>query len=342
MRATADGSLDLDDLDQLLARHAGRVGLLAVTGASNVTGVVPPVHDLAERVHAVGGRILVDAAQLAAHRPDRPASPRRPRAPRLRRPVRPQDVRPVRHRCPDRPAGRVPPRAPPAGRRDGRGRSPSTTCVWADLPDREEGGSPNVVGAVALAAAVSRLATIGLDRIADHEQALTAVRHRRGWPGCRGSSSTARPATTPRGGRSASCRSPSTACRTAYVAAVLGHEHGIGVRSGCFCAQPYVAHLLSLAPAEDARRRRRPAASTGWCGSASAPTATPATSTGSSTPSQRVAAGAVRCAYCNEPDGSWASGAPTHPIRGRAPPGRRPEVARSPALLTSCANLTHG
>ena len=30
------------------------------------------------------------------------------------------------------------------------------------------------------------------------------------------------------------------------VAAILGHEHGIGVRSGCFCAHPYVAHLLGL------------------------------------------------------------------------------------------------
>ena len=68
-RALGDGTLDEEHLDQLLARYAGRVGLLAVTGASNVTGVVPPVHDLAERVHAVGGRILVDAAQFAAHRP---------------------------------------------------------------------------------------------------------------------------------------------------------------------------------------------------------------------------------------------------------------------------------
>ena len=34
----------------------------------------------------------------------------------------------------------------------------------------------------------------------------------------------------------------------ALVAAVLGYEHGIGVRSGCFCAQPYVAHLLDLEP----------------------------------------------------------------------------------------------
>ena len=69
VRAAPDGTLDEDDLDGLLARHAGRVALLAVTGASNVTGVVQPVHALAERVHAVGGRILVDAAQLAAHRP---------------------------------------------------------------------------------------------------------------------------------------------------------------------------------------------------------------------------------------------------------------------------------
>ena len=30
------------------------------------------------------------------------------------------------------------------------------------------------------------------------------------------------------------------------VAAVLGYEHGIGVRSGCFCAHPYIAHLLDL------------------------------------------------------------------------------------------------
>jgi cysteine desulfurase / selenocysteine lyase len=30
------------------------------------------------------------------------------------------------------------------------------------------------------------------------------------------------------------------------VAAILGYEHGIGVRSGCFCAHPYVAHLLGL------------------------------------------------------------------------------------------------
>ena len=45
-----------------------RVALLTVSGASNVTGFVQPIHRLARKAHAVGARILVDAAQLAPHR----------------------------------------------------------------------------------------------------------------------------------------------------------------------------------------------------------------------------------------------------------------------------------
>lgn len=68
--ANPDGALDEDGLDELLAQHAGRVALLAVSGASNVSGLIHPVHRLAEKVHAVGGRILVDAAQTGGARPD--------------------------------------------------------------------------------------------------------------------------------------------------------------------------------------------------------------------------------------------------------------------------------
>ena len=31
---------------------------------------------------------------------------------------------------------------------------------------------------------------------------------------------------------------------------MLGYEHGVGIRGGCFCAHPYVAHLLRLTPGE--------------------------------------------------------------------------------------------
>ena len=67
-RVTRDGRLDEDDVDRLLAVYGHRVALLTVCGASNVTGFVQPIHRLARKAHAVGARILVDAAQLAPHR----------------------------------------------------------------------------------------------------------------------------------------------------------------------------------------------------------------------------------------------------------------------------------
>ena len=45
---------------------------------------------------------------------------------------------------------------------------------WSGAPDRDEAGSPNVVGAVALAAAIKALNQIGMDVVAEHEAELTA------------------------------------------------------------------------------------------------------------------------------------------------------------------------
>ena len=240
--ATAcDGRLDLEDVDRQLARHAGRVAILVVSGASNVTGVMPPIHDLARRVHAVGGRILVDAAQLAPHQPI--------------------DMRP--HDDPEHldfvalsahkmyapfGSGAI------VGRRDTFGNAPNHSgggtvdavtlddIAWADLPHREEAGTPNLLGAVAFAAAASTLREIGWKRIVDHERELR-IRTLAGLakiPGLR--------VTGPRDAESAIGVIPFTIEGMAHglIAAILGYEHGIGVRSGCFCAHPYVAHLLGL------------------------------------------------------------------------------------------------
>ena len=90
--------------------------------------------------------------------------------------------------------------------------------IWTAPPDREEAGSPNVVGAVALHAAIDALGRIGWDAIAAHERALAARlrdgprRHRRGPP--------ARPGAAPARGRTPRpCRwppSPSRACTTPW------------------------------------------------------------------------------------------------------------------------------
>jgi selenocysteine lyase/cysteine desulfurase len=242
VRALADGSLDEDDLDRRLAEHAGRVALLAVSGASNVTGVMPPIHRLAEKVHAAGGRILVDAAQLAPHRPID---------------MRPHDdpghldfVALSAHKmyAPFGSGALIGPRAGFGSIPDHRGGGTVTTVTaddvtWADLPDRAEAGSPNVIGAVALAAAVEALQAIGWDRIVAHETALLRYTSARlaELPGVRLYGPSA--ADSPRVGV---VPFNLDGVDHGLVAAILGHEHGVGVRNGCFCAHPYVIHLLGL------------------------------------------------------------------------------------------------
>src|SRR5437879_10356068 len=62
-----DGEIDLDAIDHELKKGAGSIGLVALCGASNVTGFVSPIHEVAELAHRHGARISVDAAQLAPH-----------------------------------------------------------------------------------------------------------------------------------------------------------------------------------------------------------------------------------------------------------------------------------
>jgi len=61
---TADGRLDLTDLDTLLT---DRTRVLAFTHVSNVLGTVNPVRMLADRAHAVGALVVLDACQSVPH-----------------------------------------------------------------------------------------------------------------------------------------------------------------------------------------------------------------------------------------------------------------------------------
>jgi cysteine desulfurase / selenocysteine lyase len=61
---TPEGRLDLSNIDELLT---DRTKLVAVTHQSNVTGVIPPVTELAALAHARGALVVVDGAQSAPH-----------------------------------------------------------------------------------------------------------------------------------------------------------------------------------------------------------------------------------------------------------------------------------
>ncbi|MBF6173223.1 aminotransferase class V-fold PLP-dependent enzyme [Nocardia blacklockiae] len=210
--------------------------LLAVTGASNVTGEVLPLERLATIAHQCGARILVDAAQLAPHR-------------RINLQANGIDYVAFSGHKLYAPFGA----GVLAGRRDwldaaepylaGGGAVQQVTATdahWAPAPQRHEAGSPNVLGVAALAAACDTLAALDEDTVTAHERRLTErLRH--------GLESVA-------GVRFLRIWSDSAdgvgivaftvdGFAPGHFAAYLSAEHGIGVRDGRFCAHPLLARL---------------------------------------------------------------------------------------------------
>jgi selenocysteine lyase/cysteine desulfurase len=117
--------------------------------------------------------------------------------------------------------------------------------VWTDPPDREEAGSPNVVGAVALHAAVEALEAIGWPAIVGHDDEVGS-RLVAGLQAIDG----VRVLGDPTSDRLPVVTFVVEGVHHALVAARLSAEHGIGVRHGCFCAHPYLLRLLDLSAEE--------------------------------------------------------------------------------------------
>jgi selenocysteine lyase/cysteine desulfurase len=116
---------------------------------------------------------------------------------------------------------------------------------WAGAPERDEAGSPNVVGAIALAASIRILTQIGMDALADHEAELTryALNELNQLDGITIFGSNDPDRVDDRLGVIAF---QVDGMSHGKAAAILGFEGGIGVRNGCFCAHPYILRLLDV------------------------------------------------------------------------------------------------
>ncbi len=255
----ADGTLDLEDLEQKIRRNRGDLCLVTFTGGSNVTGNMPPIRRIARLAHQHGAMVAVDATQLVPHRAFRMGAPDDPER---------VDFAAFSAHKMYAPFGcgvLVGPRSvfeagPPET--VGGGTVHAVTLrdtIWAEPPERDEAGTPNVLGAIALATAVRTLDAIGMDELAEHERSLTrrALRqlldlddvtlYGRKDPQL---------AVDRLGVISMTIRR----LNHGQLAAVLGYEWGIGVRNGCFCAQPYVRELLGISEQNMRRIVRRLAA----------------------------------------------------------------------------------
>lgn len=250
-----DGALDMDHYEDLLKKYRKRVKLVAVTGASNVTGFVNPVHKMARSAHLAGVPILVDASQLIPHRQI--------------------DIRPNTHLehidfivfsahkiySPFGIGVLIGPKrffntASPYQVGGGTVKIVTeNSVVWSETPERQEAGTPNTIGAVALASALEGMKKIGWEQIEQRERSLTqrCLDGLRNIPGLSIYGSE-QPDMEKRLGV---IGFNITGIPHSLLAAILSYEYGIGVRNGCFCAHPYVLKLLDVDRSASARYKRK-------------------------------------------------------------------------------------
>lgn len=261
--------------------------LVCVTGASNVTGELWPVRELAAAAHAHGARIVLDAAQLAPHHPvdiqDLDVDWVAFSGHKLYAPFGSGVL-----------AGRADwlQASEPylagggASRKVARRADGGVDVEWHDSAARHEAGSPNVIGVYSIASACKALTEAGFDSLVAREQyligkvrdGLAAV------PEVKVLSLFGDDA--PRVGVISFVVD---GWNSSHFAAALSAEYGIGVRDGLFCAHPLVRTLLGSDPQSQGsagRPRPRPARSPSTrSASASAPAPRTSTSSASSAPS---------------------------------------------------------
>jgi len=240
-RISDDGLVDLNHLEELLKKN--QVKLVAMTGAANVTGLMPDLGAVARMAHAHGAKLLVDAAQLLAHKKI--------------------DVKPFDHpEHIDFLAGAGHKAYAPFGAgflygpRDlfdaaepylqGGGTAVRVTPDSAEYllsPDRHQGGTPNIAGVVGMARAIQFLGAIGMQAVREHEVILT----RRALEGLRSMGGITIYGKPDADARLGVISFNVDGVSDMLTAAVLSEEGGLAVRNGRFCAHIYMDRLLRIA-----------------------------------------------------------------------------------------------
>lgn len=251
IKSTAEGRLDVQDLERALKSYGRTVRIVALTGASNVSGRLPPIHEAAALAHRYGAEVFVDCAQLIAHR---------------RIAIRTSGVDdvdyvafsghkmyapygggvligrrwPFEGSLPDLPGG---------GTVDMITRD---KVIWAGLPGKLVPGTPNMVGLIAMAVAALQLQEVGRVAAHEHEQALLSHGREvlRSIDGVR---------LYAHGGAGDEDQLPIfpftvRGIHHSLVAAILAHEYGIAVRAGHLCQYEFMRRELNISPSEQLRQ----------------------------------------------------------------------------------------
>ncbi|HEM6272978.1 TPA: cysteine desulfurase [Streptococcus suis] len=226
-----DGEIDVEHLKSLLS---SKTKFVSIAHISNVLGAIAPIKQIATLVHEVGAYLVVDGAQSTPH---------------IAIDVQELDV--------DFFAFSGHKMLGPTGIGVLYGKeeilnqmSPvefggemidfvyEQSATWKELPWKFEAGTPNIAGAIGLAAAIDYLNQIGMDKVREHEEELITYL----WPKLK-----AIPGLTIYGSQDVAKRTGLVAFNLDQlhphdVATALDYE-GVAVRAGHHCAQPLLKYL---------------------------------------------------------------------------------------------------
>ena len=240
IQALDDGTLDMESASELMNQE--NIKLIAVTAASNVTGYMPPIEELAKLAHDHDAKILVDAAQRLAHYP--------------------LDMKPLGH--PEHidflaAAGHkfyspfssafllgntdeldnAAPYIPGGGTVS---YVTQTEVIFVKGPDRHQYGTPNIAGAIAMGESLNFLKDIGISHIAEHERKLLD-KLLKGLDEIDGVQILG---DIPSSKRIGVVTFNAKNIHHETVSKELNDREGIATRNGCFCAHPYVLRLMGV------------------------------------------------------------------------------------------------
>lgn len=167
-----DGRININEIEELIERYKEKVKYITITGASNVTGYINDIRKISGLIHKYGGKIIVDGAQLVPHKKIYMYK---------KDSLENIDFLVFSGHKIYAPFGSG---AIIGLRKDFNNNLPDTkgggtveyvidnNQLWLNTPEKNEAGTPNLFGAVAIMEAMKEIEKIGFERIEKNEKEL--------------------------------------------------------------------------------------------------------------------------------------------------------------------------
>lgn len=239
-----DGRININDIEELVDKYRERIKYITITGASNVTGYINDIKRIAKLIHKYGGKIIVDGAQLVPHK--RVSMCQEDSSENI-------DFLVFSGHKIYAPFGS----GAIIGLKESFNMNPPDSKgggtvdlvlddreIWLNTPEKNEAGTPNLFGAVAIMEAMKEVERIGFDTIEKNEKELLKYII----DGLKDLSRVRLYADNENiNDRLGILVFTIDGMSYEEVGEKLSEVRGIGVRQGGFCSHPYTRRVLGIA-----------------------------------------------------------------------------------------------